>query len=97
MTTRQHMACGYEAPLATGAAQPWAPSYMETTVCPGYTTALPAVAEVLGEYVQWEARTLTESIGSAPTDQALVCLSRLKAGINEHAAAEMKARAKGGA
>lgn len=101
VTTRQHMACGYEKALdvdpstLTGL---WSPTYMRTTICPGYTVGLPATQEVLGAYVQWEQRTLTEYLGAPPTEVALDCLKWLRAGINEHAAAEMKRKhPKGGA
>lgn len=97
MVTRQYMRCGYEPAVSDQSAQSWSPSYMTTTVCPGYSTALPAVAEVLDVHAHWKAGYLTESLdGEAPTKGALDCLSALEAGINEHQADVMRRTAKGG-
>lgn len=97
MVTRQYMRCGYESAVGDPSAQSWSPPYMRTTVCPGYTTALPAVAEVLDVHAHWKAGYLTESLdGEAPTKAVLDCLSALEAGINEHQAAQLRAKQKGG-
>lgn len=100
-TARQHMGCGYEPAIA--GAVPWSPPAwrdrgLRTTVCPGYTTALPATMECFDAYPQWEARTLTEYLGEPPTDAALAAMAALKAGINEHQADSMRrSSTKGGA
>lgn len=93
-TSRQYMACGFE-PAVAGA-QPWSPSYMQTTVCPGYTTSLPAVEETLDAYPHWKAGYLTEALdGESPSKGLLDCLSALEGGINEHHAAEMRKKSRG--
>lgn len=92
--TRQAMGCGWEAPI--DGARPWSPaSWAErgiaTSTCPGYTTTLPIVGEIIDAYPQWEQGTLTDYLdGTAPTPIALTCLTMLRAGIREHEAAPLR-------
>ena len=84
--TRQAMGCGYE-PAIKGAA-PWTPRAQieagsTNTTCPGYTTSLPVVREVVDAYIHWERGTLADVIGARPTPTALHCLTALAAGSNE--------------
>lgn len=104
MQTRQAIACAYLPPLAD--AQPWVPPAWRDddrrlSTCPGYTTTIPAVAEVAGAWPQWKAGTLTDYLdGAAPTPVALACLAALDDGIEEHkahATAERLKNPKGGA
>ena len=100
MIQRQHIGCGYEAPLpaAAGTARPWTPRWWvmqgwDATVCPGYSTALPEVAEVTHAYPQWEAGTLRDWLDGEPPSRALLdALAIRKAGINERNAAEIEER-----
>jgi hypothetical protein len=97
--TRQELGCGYE-PALDGA-RPWAPESwrergLSLAVCPGYTTALPIVQEIVEVHAQWKAGYLTESLdGEPPTDVTLKCLTYLEAGINEFQADSMRAASKG--
>lgn len=108
VTKRQHMGCGYEAPLpeALGTARPWTPHWWvmqgwDASICPGYSTTLPEVVEVTYAYGQWEAGTLTEWVasmeGEAPSRALLDALAMRKAGINErqHAEYDERERARG--
>lgn len=88
MTTRQAIGCAYEP--ASPDAMPWVPPSwreagdMKLATCPGYTTSLPAVREVVDAHPQWKAGTLTEYLdGQAPTGVALGCLAVLDIGIEE--------------
>lgn len=86
-SVRQQMACGFEPAIAE--AQPWTPSAwidrgIEPSVCPGYSTGLPAVGEVLELYPQWEQHTLTDYLGGPASRGTLDCLAVLRAGIKEH-------------
>lgn len=87
---RQYNGCGWEPAIA--GARPWAPASwlerrLETTVCPGYSTSLPTVLEMTWAYPQWKEGTLTDFLGGQPpTPVALVCLTTLDAGIEEHRA-----------
>lgn len=89
------MGCGYEAPLpaALGTARPWMPPYwikegLTSTVCAGYSCALPEVVEVTHAFAQWEAGTLTEWLdGEPPTRALLDGLAALKRGRSERAQA----------
>ena len=88
MTTRQSMGCAYEQPVP--GAQPWAPpswredAGMVLSTCPGYTTELPAVRELVDAFPQWKAGTLTDYLdGQAPTPVALGCLAVLDVAIEE--------------
>lgn len=98
--TRQAMGCGYEP--ATAGAQSWAPASwadrgLSTTACPGYTTSLPAVLEIVEAYPQWERGTLTEALdGEPPTANALTHLMVFQAGLREHEADMMRAAQKRG-
>lgn len=97
LTTRQQLGCGWEPALPS--AQPWRPQAwvtrgIEPTVCPGYSTSLPAVGDVIGAYCHWENGTLTEYLdGDAPTRAALDCLAVFRGGMNEHMADRAKAGA----
>jgi hypothetical protein len=70
--TRQAMGCGWERPVAD--ARPWIPeSWAERngpgwslTVCPGYTTELPCVLEIVAAHAQWKHGTLTEYLDGEP-------------------------------
>ena len=90
MTTRQALGCAYMPPVAD--AQPWVPPAWRDddrrlTVCPGYTTSLPAVFEVAVAFPQWKAGTLTDYLdGTPPTSVALACLAALDDGAEEHKA-----------
>lgn len=84
------MGCAYE-PTNRDAA-PWAPRYLiasgeRTTVCPGYSTTLPMVSEVVEAYPHWEHGTLVAFIGGTPTRAFLDGLAALRAGIKERDAA----------
>ena len=88
MTTRQAIGCGYEPALAD--AQAWAPPSwadspgMTLTTCPGYTTTMPAVLEVVDAFPHFKAHTLTDYLdGAAPNPVALGCLAVLDAGVEE--------------
>lgn len=98
VSDRQGMGCGFE--RAEKGAQPWTPAFWvkqagraqseeerarwKPSVCPGYTTTLPEVREVLALYPQWEARTLTDALsGESPTVPLLEGLSELRGGIRE--------------
>lgn len=100
-TVRQTMGCGFEP--ATADAHPWTPSAWidrgeSPTVCPGYSTTLPAVGEVMNLYPQWEQHTLSDYLGGPASRQALDCLTALRAGIKEHEADKMsRVGKKGGA
>ena len=91
VTTRQAIGCGYEP--ATPDAQPWVPPSWrdrgdeKLSTCPGYTTALPAVYEVVEAFPQWKAGTLADYLdGERPTPIALGCLAVLDIGIEEYKA-----------
>lgn len=72
---------------------------LTASTCPGYSTALPAVQEVVAAYCHWESGTLTEHVGDVPSPTGLDMLAVLRAGINEHTAdksAESSRRMAGG-
>lgn len=98
MIDRQGVGCGFERPDKD--ARPWTPAFWveqeakgqseeerarwRPSACPGYTTSLFVVREVLGLYPQWEAKTLTEALGGElPTVPLLEALSELRGGIRE--------------
>lgn len=94
------MGCPYEPrhPHAT----PWAPRHLvmadaRPSVCPGYTTTLPEVQEVVVATPHWEHGTLRDLLGGAPSPAMLAGLSALRAGIKERDAAALEERTKGGA
>jgi hypothetical protein len=94
------MACPYLPTVTPRAA--WTPRYIAATgddvnACPGYTTSLPMVHEVVVAYPHWEAGTLADLIGDAPTRPMLLGLSALRAGIKERDADEAANATKGGA
>ena len=94
------MACPYLPTIATRGA--WTPRYMvasgeDVAACPGYTTSLPMVREVLTVYPHWEHGTLTDLLGEPPTRPMLMGLSALRAGIKERDADELANPPKGGA
>lgn len=88
VTTRQNLACGYEARVDN--ATPWHPLYwlrqgLTLEHCPGYTTTLPEVLEVLDAYPHWEAGTLTDLLDGDRAPGALLrALVAMKAGVNEY-------------
>lgn len=99
---RQDLGCVYEPrierPGSVWAPQSWIDRGVATTVCPGYTTSLPAVVEVIDAHAQWKAGYLTEALdGEAPSSVALECLTALEGGINEHQADTIRRKSKAGA
>lgn len=97
--TRQAMGCPYLP--ASPSASPWTPEYLRVvdvamTACPGYTSTLPAAREVVEAYAHWEAGTLRDHLGGAPSPSMLDGLVALKGGIRERDAAAMAERTKKG-
>lgn len=98
---RQDMGCGY-APSIEQPRSVWAPAAWRDdhradwlTVCPGYSTSLPGVGEIVDAYPQWEQHTLTDYLdGQSPGPIALRYLTALRAGINDHQADTMRAASK---
>ncbi len=92
--TRRELGCAYEPALER--ATPWTPRYwvdkdLAATVCPGYTTTLPEVAEVVEAFPQWEKGALTEHLDGEPPTRALLDLLRvMKAGISEFEMSKIK-------
>lgn len=68
----------------------------ELSTCPGYSTSLPMVGEVVEAYPHWEAGTLTDLIGGAPSRALLLGLSALKAGHAERSRDILDERKAGG-
>jgi len=98
-TTRQAMACPYLPRTST--ATPWAPPFMlmadaTTTVCPGYSTTTPAVAEVVAAYPHWEHGTLRDHVGGPPSPALLAGLVALKGGMRDRDNDDVRERAKKG-
>lgn len=96
---RQLMGCAY-LPTVSHAA-PWSPAHLDASeapdMCPGYTTTLPMVREVVEAYPHWEHGTVRDLIGGTPGRALLEGLAALRAGIRERDAAELEARSnKGG-
>jgi hypothetical protein len=80
---RQHMACGYE--LQVAGSRAWQPPLSKLGFkhtlpvwCPGYTTRLPEVREVVRAHAHWAKGQLQTFCGSEqPTDVLLAYLEIL--------------------
>lgn len=98
--TRQQLGCGYEPAIAK--ATPWMPpSWAERglslSTCPGYTTSLPLVLEIVQAYPHWEQGALRAYLGGKDaTPTALDLFTLLRAGKNEHDSDKLRARGEGG-
>lgn len=104
---RQQMGCPFEAAVRfrpyLWAPVSWRKRGVEPTVCPGYTTRLPLVEEIVSVFPQWEAGTLVAWLDGQPTTRPLLdALAHRKAGRDdfqraqlEEAEAERKRRAGG--
>lgn len=99
---RQHMRCGYEVPI-DGAQPPWSPVMLdaahqgEYTLCPGYTTKLPEVIEVVRLRMHAKMGSLSLFMhGGEPTEAATVGIEILEGAANEVQAWVMKPKDQGG-
>ena len=75
--------CGYEVPDVD----------FDPTVCPGYSTGLHEVAEVVHYRPSWSKGYLAQHLGESPTSQMLDGQNALEGSINAKQAADMKKRA----
>lgn len=100
-STRQLLGCGYEPPPADALApmvQPWSGLGYEgpaPTVCPGYSTNLPEVAEVNRAHFHWSKGALG-LLHPAPTDALLRGVEVLDIANGNVRAWLMTPRSKGG-
>lgn len=86
---RRSWGCGWEHPNPS--AQPWSPSSMDPqwngddSTCPGYTSSLPQVVEVLRARVHWEknAAAFESYCGGAASDQTLAAIEILEGAVHE--------------
>lgn len=95
---RQQMGCGFEPAIAIRpylwAPLAWRKRDVSPSVCPGYSTRLPLVEEIVRLLPQWEAGTLVEWLDGQPTTRPLLDgLAHAKRGIDEHRAAKAEERA----
>lgn len=97
--TRLLQGCGFE-PRHPRAAPPVPAGYEgDVSVCPGYSTGLPEVAETVMFRPSWTKGYLAEHIGDAPTPVALDAQNALEGAINlkqRHDSEESVRRAKEG-
>jgi hypothetical protein len=81
--TRRMMGCGYEPKLA--GAVPWSPpgwTGARPSVCPGYSTSLPQVAEIAIARVHWSKGSLRDAVGK-PTQELLDGVVELEAAYTQ--------------
>lgn len=80
------MACPYLPAIRSASA--WTPKHLraagvDVATCPGYTSTMPTVTEVVAAYPHWENGTLRDHLGGAPSSLMLDGLVSLKGGIRE--------------
>lgn len=93
---RQSWGCGYEPPPPPNVhAVPWSPpmrsgnktvgySYERPTICPGYTTNLPEVHEVLAARMHWKNGQLEAYCGGPPTEELLAAIVELEVAVGQN-------------
>lgn len=100
---RQGLGCGFEVRDPRIVPQPFAPAFWverdrRPTVCPGFSTTLPEVREIVDLYPFFESggALLPAALdGQQPTSVLLRGLAELRGGINEHARSKLP-KPKGG-
>jgi len=65
----------------------------EPTVCPGFSTSLPEVAEAVRYRPSWLKGYLSEHLGAPPSPQMLDAQNVLEGAVNEFQQAEIERRA----
>lgn len=89
--SRQALGCGYEVADSKIEARPWSPASMSskwtgtTETCHVYTTALPAVLDIVRARVHWEknAAAFAAYCEGDATEQTLAAIEILDGAVNE--------------
>lgn len=104
---RQHMGCGYLLPLE-GDYHGWQPPAAKLgfrqnkktvrlpTVCPGYSTNLPEVLEIVRGHRHWAKASLRDFCGGEPSEALLIGIEVLESEINAVQQFEMTPESEGG-
>ena len=95
---RQTMGCGYEPPI--DGARPWTPVMLdashrlEYTLCPGYTTNLPEVVEVVRGRLHWSKGSLP--VFCVPNELIVEGIEILEGSTNGMQVWTLRTKAEGG-